>query len=412
MERYSFGSVRHIGGRSLAALAALAGAFSVASASEVLWNNGPWITHPGGGAGGLDASLLQSGALSLNIIGFGVNATNRLADDFEITDPLGWDIQQIETYGYQTNATTSTLTGMNWKVWDNTGTGGNGPGFGANVEEDRSGSNQGNVFDLSSVYRVTETTGLLNNARRIQRAVDNVNSAFTLGNGIHWLDYQITGTSASGPFCHPTTVLGQLNSIKLQGARQYSVTSNLWAYVADAGVGSAYSANPIIQDIPFVIRGLTLTIKVSGNVQFQDKDEFAPPIPNCEMEVRDTGTTNVLKSLPVVSLDANGNFTISTNPVSRGVYDLAIRRDGFLRKVVTFNTTMSNPNVGSVSLINGDADPDNEVNLVDGGAISAAFGSVDGDPNWNPLADLNCDGEVNLVDWGIFSANYGLAGDD
>ncbi|GIV17356.1 MAG: hypothetical protein KatS3mg022_2791 [Armatimonadota bacterium] len=39
-----------------------------------------------------------------------------------------------------------------------------------------------------------------------------------------------------------------------------------------------------------------------------------------------------------------------------------------------------------------------------------AFGSVPGDPNWNPDADLDGDDEVTLFDFGILTANFGLIG--
>ena len=63
------------------------------------------------------------------------------------------------------------------------------------------------------------------------------------------------------------------------------------------------------------------------------------------------------------------------------------------------------------SLINGDIDGDNEVGPGDFGILSSAFGSVDGDPNWDPEADLDGDGEVGPSDFGILSANFGLSGD-
>ncbi|MBE0411712.1 MAG: hypothetical protein IBX69_18450, partial [Anaerolineales bacterium] len=63
---------------------------------SVLWDNGPLVTHPGGGYNGHDASALQT-ALGLNTYGFGNQFAlgYRMADDFEITDPTGWWIDTI-----------------------------------------------------------------------------------------------------------------------------------------------------------------------------------------------------------------------------------------------------------------------------------------------------------------------------
>jgi YD repeat-containing protein len=50
------------------------------------------------------------------------------------------------------------------------------------------------------------------------------------------------------------------------------------------------------------------------------------------------------------------------------------------------------------------------VNLFDFGALVDAFGSVPGDDNWNPDADLDGDDEVTLFDFGILTSHFGLVG--
>jgi len=66
----------------------------------------------------------------------------------------------------------------------------------------------------------------------------------------------------------------------------------------------------------------------------------------------------------------------------------------------------------NVSLVNGDIDGDNEVTLMDFGAVVAAFGSVPGDSNWNPEADLDGDAEVTLLDFGVLVKNFGETGEE
>ena len=55
----------------------------------VLVDNGAFITHPGGGAGGADVSALQNGAFGMTILGFGDSLSSgfRIADDFTAADP-------------------------------------------------------------------------------------------------------------------------------------------------------------------------------------------------------------------------------------------------------------------------------------------------------------------------------------
>ena len=64
-----------------------------------------------------------------------------------------------------------------------------------------------------------------------------------------------------------------------------------------------------------------------------------------------------------------------------------------------------------LDLINGDVNGDNNVNLADLNAISAAWRTTPGSAKWNPNADLNGDGRVNLADWNIVSKNWRKLGD-
>ncbi len=62
-------------------------------------------------------------------------------------------------------------------------------------------------------------------------------------------------------------------------------------------------------------------------------------------------------------------------------------------------------------LVIGDINNSNNVNLVDVSAQNASFGSVDGDSDYNHLADLNCDGLINIIDVSILNSNFEKAGD-
>lgn len=109
-----------------------------------------------------------------------------------------------------------------------------------------------------------------------------------------------------------------------------------------------------------------------------------------------------------VNLDASGNFTL---PVAvSGETLIRAKASHWLAKAVTQDLD-SPSEILTFSLINGDIDGDNEVGPGDFGALSVAFLSVDGDPNWNPEADLDGDGEVGPGDFSILSNNFLLAGD-
>lgn len=58
-------------------------------------------------------------------------------------------------------------------------------------------------------------------------------------------------------------------------------------------------------------------------------------------------------------------------------------------------------------MLAGDINQDGTVNSADVGLLSAAFGSIPNDSNWNPNADINNDGVVNILDAIMLANNFG-----
>ena len=119
----------------------------------ILFDNGPLTTHPGGGAGGANASALQT-ALTLTSYGFGHAITTgfRMADDFTVPAG-GWNISQITFYAYQTGSTTtSTINNVNLQIWNGPpGQPGSIVVFGDTTTNRLAGSS------FSNIYRVLDT---------------------------------------------------------------------------------------------------------------------------------------------------------------------------------------------------------------------------------------------------------------
>ncbi|MBS1706181.1 MAG: putative Ig domain-containing protein [Armatimonadetes bacterium] len=131
-------------------------------------------------------------------------------------------------------------------------------------------------------------------------------------------------------------------------------------------------------------------------------------------EVRNTGTTTAVftKTLTGADLDTNGNY-VFTAPVLFGTYDLAVKPSHWLRKVnANVNVLSTGSTTASFSTVNADVDGDNFVTIFDYSALSEAFDSSIGDPNFNPEADLDGDGAVTIFDYVILSQNFDMAGDD
>lgn len=166
--------------------------------ATLIYNNGPYVTHPGGGPNGTHGSVLQNSTLGMTILGFGVSGTIRVADDFVVPASQQWRIDSITVNGYTTNADTTvppSATAINFRIWNGT--------------PDSAGSTV--VFGDTSTNRLTSTywrrevrysQTTVNVARAIK--IVNASAGVTLPPGRYWLDWNITGLS----FAPPITITG------------------------------------------------------------------------------------------------------------------------------------------------------------------------------------------------------------
>jgi uncharacterized repeat protein (TIGR01451 family) len=204
--------------------------------TAVLYDNGPLVTHPGGGGGGADASRLQNSSLLMSTLGFTGNGTFRLTDDVTISDANGWDVDALTVFSYQTNSgNTSTMTGVFLQIWDGP------PNAGGTVIWGDTVTNLMSNTMWSNIYRETETT-IGSTARPIMATTANLGGVH-LDPGTYWLDFYTTGSTASGPFFPPITITGQTttgNGMQWNGS----------AWVALNDTGSATQ-----QGLPFILEG-------------------------------------------------------------------------------------------------------------------------------------------------------------
>ena len=119
------------------------------------------------------------------------------------------------------------------------------------------------------------------------------------------------------------------------------------------------------------------------------------------------GGTTITKT---VTVNPDGSFTFPFDGLPLGEYDLCFKACGFLNKKVHVNLTDDSLGI-TVTLIPGDINGDNRVDVLDFGLMVNDYGSVKGDPNYDPCADFNNDGAIDVLDFGDLVNNYGEVGD-
>jgi uncharacterized membrane protein len=213
---------------------------------SVLYDNGPFVTSFGVGPGGSDVSLLQNVSLGLTTLGASVNLSGggphfRIADEFMVTTPGGWTVDNLVFYAYQTGSTTtSSFTGVNYRIWDGPPDDPN-----SNVIYGDTTTNRFEATGWTGAYRFAE-----NNLGNTQRPIMYVTgeAGVHLAPGTYWLDWQLAGTIASGPWQPPVTIIGQT----VTGNAKQLISAG-WQEFLDGTTGTGPA-----QGVPFQLWGMTV----------------------------------------------------------------------------------------------------------------------------------------------------------
>lgn len=110
------------------------------------------------------------------------------------------------------------------------------------------------------------------------------------------------------------------------------------------------------------------------------------------------------------SRDDIGNYSCTT-PL-RGITNIFCKSTHWLSKITWGYSINDSANLpANYSLVNGDTDADNEVNLVDFTHCGNSFGLDADDYQYHWYSDVDGDSYVTLIDLSIISARFGQSGE-
>jgi hypothetical protein len=208
---------------------------------DVLYDNGPFVTHTGTGVGGADESWLQS-SLLMSAYGFNhtADASQWVAEDFTVPTGRTWGIGSVTLFAYQTGAATapSTMTAVHIQIWDDV------PGTpSATLVYGDEVTNRLTSSEWTSCYRVPDTASGGNSQRPIMANTCELAPPAELGAGTYWIAWQSSGSLTSGPWVPPITIMGQTTT---GNALQSTNGGVSYAPVVDFGTSTP-------QGLPFVL---------------------------------------------------------------------------------------------------------------------------------------------------------------
>jgi hypothetical protein len=163
---------------------------------DVLFENGGFVTHPGEGFNGADASRADPAFLGIGnfVYLLGTGPAYRGSDDFTVPSP-GWTLQRVRVHAFIEGASMvfppeSPFTWINMRIWDG--------------EPEEPGSQIVATSETlvatgwTGAYR-TSATNLLQNTRPIMFLDAGFQSLF-LPAGTYWIDFQVSGENAITPY--------------------------------------------------------------------------------------------------------------------------------------------------------------------------------------------------------------------
>jgi PKD repeat protein len=149
---------------------------------------------------------------------------------------------------------------------------------------------------------------------------------------------------------------------------------------------------------------------LGGHVDLQGRPSAPDDSWITDLTVTFIQDTTVVRT-ETVTTDNVGNFTIPD--VDPGTYDIGVKSPTALSNLETGVLMVSGAAtpVDFGTLLEGDCDNNDVINIYDFGILADAFGSVPASGNWDERADLNNDGAVNIYDFGLLADNFGLSGE-
>jgi len=126
-----------------------------------------------------------------------------------------------------------------------------------------------------------------------------------------------------------------------------------------------------------------------------------------------TPGTDVLIGTPLYTFNLtttkNGSTAVAqANGITPGTYDIsAVTPTCLINKKAGAVITAPLTAIDLGTLLEGNADDSNIVNITDFGILAASYGKSTGDSGYYANADFDCSGIVNITDFGLLAANYG-----
>ena len=156
--------------------------------------------------------------------------------------------------------------------------------------------------------------------------------------------------------------------------------------------------------------------RITGTFDYGDSmnGRLASPLDELRISVINEARDNSLGgSLQIPLLTSDGtHWSFEMGDIPAGKYHLTFKTKRSLAKAIDVDLTAGNLTLPPFSLLVGDVDDNNRIDVDDLTQVLFAFNTMIGDEGYTDTADLNSDGRVDVDDLTLVLFNFGLVGDD
>ncbi|MEN8220908.1 MAG: cohesin domain-containing protein [Pseudomonadota bacterium] len=201
----------------------------------------------------------------------------------------------------------------------------------------------------------------------------------------------------------------ELVTIRLKAKAETSETTLEFLFNPPRRTNATFDGTTVFDHAENGILHISAGALVKGSVQLQGREP--KPDSSWETVVR-VSLTEPSETQPRYSFttttDQNGEFEVG--PVEPLNYDMRVKGTHTLQEKISVSLVSGDNPVNVGVLLEGDANDDNCVTILDFSILSGTFGKCNGD-GFDSRADFNQDDCVTILDFSLLAANFGQCGD-
>jgi hypothetical protein len=200
-----------------------------------------------------------------------------------------------------------------------------------------------------------------------------------------------------------------LATVTFKALAQTAYTSVTFSNVFPRGSDVTFGGSSVLNSLGNGSVEITNTASINSSITLQGRPTLPDPRWSIPLNVNLTVPGNNLPAyIFTPTTDNSGKFTLTG--IVPGTYQVSVKNSHTLQNLKTVTLTAGENTIDFGTLLEGDANNDNSITLIDFSILATTYGKYQGTSGYDPQADFNGDTCVTLLDFSLLASNYGKSG--